>query len=450
MEHIAIIGNGISGITAARHIRKLSHKKITVISSETDYFFSRTALMYVYMGHMKFKHTQPYEDWFWEKNNIALKNGFVTQIDTSQKTLVFSDGEQLEFDKLIIATGSKPNKFGWPGQDLKGVVSLYHKQDLDAIETFAPNNSVCKHAVIVGGGLIGVELAEMFHSRHIPVTFLVREQSYWNAILPSGESQMITNEIRKNGINLRLESNLKHINADANGRVKSIVIAETGEEIDCDIVGLTAGVSPNIGFLESSGIETNRGVLVDRNLQTNIKDIYAIGDCAEQRNAVEGRRPIEAVWYTGRIMGETVAQTICKKETQYTPGHWFNSAKFFDIEYQTYGWVNSEQHLKPNEAHFHWMHPDHNKCLTIAFDKTTQKFLGINTFGIRMRHEVFNRWLDQNQSIDYVLEHLQIAHFDPEFYTTYYHDVLKKFNSEHNRNLKLKKKSWSQIFTLKS
>ena len=68
MEHIAIIGNGISGITAARHIRKLSNKKITIISSETDYFFSRTALMYVYMGHMKFKHTQPYEDWFWKKN----------------------------------------------------------------------------------------------------------------------------------------------------------------------------------------------------------------------------------------------------------------------------------------------------------------------------------------------------------------------------------------------
>jgi len=135
MEHIAIIGNGISGITAARHIRKLSNKKITVISSETDYFFSRTALMYVYMGHMKFKHTQPYENWFWDKNDIALKKGFVKQIDASQKTLIFSDGEQLTFDKLIIATGSKPNKFGWPGQDLKGVVSLYHKQDLDAIET---------------------------------------------------------------------------------------------------------------------------------------------------------------------------------------------------------------------------------------------------------------------------------------------------------------------------
>ena len=124
MEHIAIIGNGISGITAARHIRKLSNKRITVISSETDYFFSRTALMYVYMGHMKFKHTQPYEDWFWEKNEITLKKGYVEQIDTAKKILLFSDGENLKFDKLILATGSKPNKFGWPGQDLKGVVSL--------------------------------------------------------------------------------------------------------------------------------------------------------------------------------------------------------------------------------------------------------------------------------------------------------------------------------------
>ena len=415
MEHIAIIGNGISGITAARHIRKLSNKKITVISSETDYFFSRTALMYVYMGHMKFKHTQPYEDWFWEKNEITLKKGYVEQVDTAKKTLLFSDGENLKFDKLILATGSKPNKFGWPGQDLKGVVSLYHKQDLEAVETYAPNNTVCKRAVIVGGGLIGIELAEMFHSRHIPVTFLVREDSYWSSILPSGESKMITNEIRKNGIDLRLESNLKQINSDANGKVKSIVIAETGEEIDCNVVGLTAGVSPNIGFLEHSELETNRGILVDRNLETNIKGIYAIGDCAEQRIAVEGRRPIEAVWYTGRIMGETVAQTICKKETLYTPGHWFNSAKFFDIEYQTYGWVNSERHRKPNEAHFHWMHPDQTKCLTIAFDKTTQSFLGINTFGIRMRHEIFNRWLDQNKSIDFVLEHLENAHFDPEF-----------------------------------
>ena len=183
MEHIVIIGNGISGVTAARHIRKLSDKRITIVSAETDYFFSRTALMYVYMGHMKFEHTKPYENWFWKKNRIELVKGFVKNIESNSKKLHFSDGRILSYDKLIIATGSKPNKFGWPGQDLDGVMGMYHKQDLDNLEKFAPNNKVCNRAVIVGGGLIGIELAEMLHSRHIPVTFLVRESSFWNGVL---------------------------------------------------------------------------------------------------------------------------------------------------------------------------------------------------------------------------------------------------------------------------
>ena len=160
-EHIVIIGNGISGITCARHIRKNSNKRITVISGETDHFFSRTALMYVYMGHMKFEHTQPYEKWFWEKNRIDLIRKYVTSINTKSNEVIFEDGNTLSYDKLVIATGSKPNKFGWPGQDLNGVTGMYHKQDLEKIEQYAPDKTTCKRAVIVGGGLIGIELAEM-------------------------------------------------------------------------------------------------------------------------------------------------------------------------------------------------------------------------------------------------------------------------------------------------
>ena len=95
----------------------------------------------------------------------------------------------------------------------------------------------------------------------------------------------------------------------------------------------------SIPFIKDSNIETGKGVKVNPFLETSIKDVYAIGDCAEQHEAIDQRRPIEAVWYTGRMMGETVAQTICGNKTPYKPGHWFNSAKFLDIEYQTYGWV---------------------------------------------------------------------------------------------------------------
>ncbi|MHB0754757.1 NAD(P)/FAD-dependent oxidoreductase [Polaribacter sp. M15] len=447
MQHIVIIGNGISGVTAARHIRKNSDSKITLISAETKYFFSRTALMYIYMGHMKFEHTQPYENWFWDKNKIDLKEGYVSKVNTVQKSLEFKDGSSLSYDKLIIATGSKPNKFGWPGQDLDGVLGMYHKQDLENLEQFAPDNKVCKRAVIVGGGLIGIELAEMLRSRKIPVTFLVRESSFWNGVLPAQESEMINKHITEHHIDLRLSTNLKEIKADENGKVKSIIIEETGEEIPCNVVGLTAGVTPNIDFLKGSGIETKKGVLVNRFLETNIADVYAIGDCAEQREAIGQRRNIEAVWYTGRMMGETLAQTICNKKTAYKPGNWFNSAKFLDIEYQTYGWVFSERNKQENEAYFQWKHPKENICITISFDKNSHKFLGINTFGIRMRHEIFDRWLNENQTIEHVLEFLRDANFDPEFYTLYEAEIVDKFNKEHQTNIKIRKKSWKRIFS---
>lgn len=446
MEHVVIIGNGISGVTAARHIRKLSDKKITIISAETEEFFSRTALMYVYMGHMKFEHTKPYESWFWKKNNIELKKDYVTKIHSSTKEIEFSNGEKLAYDTLIIATGSKPNKFGWPGQDLEGVMGMYHTQDLESLEKYAPNNQICKRAVIIGGGLIGIELAEMLHSRNIPVTFLVREDSFWNKVLPTEESAMINREILENHIDLRLGVNLKEIKADENGHVKSVIIEETGEEITCDVVGLTAGVSPNIDFLKGSEIELGKGVKVNRFLETNIKDIYAIGDCAEQHEAIGFRRTIEAVWYTGRMMGETVAQTICGNKTQYKPGHWFNSAKFIDIEYQTYGWVWAQP--KENETHFYWEHENGKKCIRLNYDKNTQEFIGINTLGIRMRHAFFDKVLTEKRSVTYVLEHLADANFDPEFYKLHEPEIVAKFNKENNTTIQLKKKSWKRIFSI--
>ncbi|WP_040280234.1 NAD(P)/FAD-dependent oxidoreductase [Psychroserpens damuponensis] len=430
MEHIVIIGNGISGVTLARHIRKLSDKKITIISAETEYFFSRTALMYIYMGHMKFEHTQPYENWFWKKNRIELLKAYVKNIDTDAKQLHFEDGGNLNYDKLVIATGSKPNKFGWPGQDLEGVMGMYHKQDLEKLETYAPNKEVCNRAVIVGGGLIGIELAEMLNSRSIPVTFLVRENSFWNGVLPEGESQMINNHIKNHHIDLRLSTNLKEIKSDDNGRVKSVIIEETGEEIPCNVVGLTAGVTPNIDFIKSSKIELGRGVKVNRFLETNIPDVYAIGDCAEQHEAIGNRRPIEAVWYTGRMMGETLAQTICGNRLAYKPGHWFNSAKFLDIEYQTYGWVFRRKGRPDYEQHFHWKHEDDTKCITVAYHKNTNEFLGINTFGIRMRHETFDTWLTEKRTIDYVINHLSEANFDPEFYKHFEAEIVTAYNNQ--------------------
>lgn len=422
MEHIVIIGNGISGVTLARHIRKLSSKKITIISAESEHFFARTALMYVFMGHMKYEHIKPYEDNFWKKNNINLVHKYVNHVDINSKNVIFSDETILSYDKLVIATGSKPNRFGWKGQDLYGVFSLYSKQDLEKVEELSIG---CHRAIVVGGGLIGIELVEMLLSRNIPVTFLVREKSFWSSVLPKEDSELITKHITDHGVDIRLDTNLDEIISDGFGNVKSIV-TDKGETIDCCMVGLTVGVSPNVDFLRNSDIEIGRGVKVNRFLETNIKDVYAIGDCAEQNEPIGNRKTIEAVWYTGRMMGETLAQTICGKPMQYNPGHWFNSSKFMDIEYQTYGWVMA----KPleNEAQIYWEHSSAQKAIRISYDKNTKQFLGINTFGIRMRHEFFDDVLTQKKSLDFVIENLKLAHFDPEFFTSHYQQIKRKFS----------------------
>ena len=177
MTHVCIIGNGIAGITAARHIRKLkpaSEYRITVISAETDHFYSRTALMYIYMGHMTYEHTKPYEDWFWPKNDIELVRDYVTQVDIEAKQLHLQSGDPLKYDKLLLATGSSGNRAGWPGEELKGVQGMITYQDIEAMEA---NTQNVQRAVIVGGGLIGVEMAECLHTRHIPVTLVIRIKS---------------------------------------------------------------------------------------------------------------------------------------------------------------------------------------------------------------------------------------------------------------------------------
>ena len=115
MKHVVIIGNGIAGVTAARYIRKRSNYRITMISAESRYFFSRTALMYVYMGHMRMQDIQPYEDWFWEKNDINLIQAYVQSVDFQEQKLTLSSGMHVQYDDLVLAVGSTFNKFGRQG-----------------------------------------------------------------------------------------------------------------------------------------------------------------------------------------------------------------------------------------------------------------------------------------------------------------------------------------------
>ncbi len=431
-----VIGNGIAGITAARHVRALdAGARVTVVSDETEHFYSRTALMYVYMGHMAYAHTKPYEDQFWDKNRIALVRDYVERVEPEAKRLHLRSGGTLPYDRLLLASGSVSRRFGWPGEELRGVQGLYGLPDL---ERMTADTQGIGHAVVVGGGLIGVEMAEMLHTRGIRTTLLVREASYMSHVLPAEESEMVNREIRRHGIDLRLETELREILPDAAGRARAVVTSR-GEELPAPFVGLTIGVTPNVAFLDGSGVETDRGVLVNEFLETNLADVYAAGDCAQHRDPLPQRRPVEQLWYTGRIQGATVAHTVCGQRRAYAPGLFFNSAKFFDLEYQTYGHVDPE---RPAEQTFYWEHPAGTQSVRIDYEEAggTTRVVAANLMGTRHRQVVWERWIAEGASLAHVVSHLGAAGFDPEFFDTYEGEIVAAYNRQHPQPIRLKQK----------
>lgn len=423
-EHLIIVGNGVSGITLALETRRRSSIKITVISDESEFFYARTALMYIYIGQLKLEHTKPYEDWFWSQNNIHLEQDYVSKIDTTQKRIYLNKSEKwLTFSKLVLATGSKPKKLNLPNINAKGVLTFHNLNDLARITHLTEHLSEPKKAVIIGGGLIGVELAEMLRSRGIHVAQLVREESYWSNVLPLTEANMIANHMRNHGVNLTFNAVVESIQTNTNNEVSSVKLKNSNEIIHCNLVFLAIGVTPSIQFLENTNMQTNDGILVDEYLETNIKDIYAIGDCAEHKAAQLPRNSIEATWYTGKEMGRVLAQTITGNKQAYVLKFWYNSAKFFDIEYHTYGTVHNKPAL--GYAHFNWINNEKLKSITIEYEVTNRTVKGLNTFGIPMNQKIIFKWLDRNITLEYLVDHLKEASFNNEF-EQQYHEAIKQ------------------------
>ncbi|TGE04123.1 NAD(P)/FAD-dependent oxidoreductase [Hymenobacter fodinae] len=421
--NLVIIGNGITGVTCALTVRQLRpDARITLISEESPYHISRPALMYAYMGHLRPQDLKPYGDWFWAENRLELVHATVTGLDTAQQQVELSTGLALPYDKLLVATGSVSRVHNWPGQDLAGVQGLYGLADLERMhrETHAVHQ-----AVVVGGGLIGIELAEMLRSRGIAVTMLVRDAHYWGSVLPPEEAALVNRQLQAHGVTVQYGTELAEIIGDEAGRARAVRTSQ-GEEIPCQWVGLAIGVTPNIGLAQAAGLETDRGILVDEQLQTSQAHVFAAGDCAQHRQPGPEEVPIEQLWYTGRQQGETVAYAICGQPRPYQRGPWFNSAKFFQLEYQTYGRVPAR--LPAGIHSFYWQHPTEQHLLRINFQADAHgAVMGMNTMGIRQRHDVWDQWLRTATPITQVLSALGTANFDPEFFRRHEAAIVGEF-----------------------
>jgi len=407
-----IIGNGVAGINAADRIRSRdSAANITIISAESDHFFSRTALMYVFCGQLSERDVEPYERDLYTRRNYLRIRGRVSAVDTEKKIVKLSDGAVVPYDRLLIASGSCPFMVNYPGIDLDGVGNFVTWQDLEWLTEKA---KTAKRAIVIGGGLIGIETLEILHLAGIETTMLVREDHFWPIALSKPEGDMITEHVRHHGAEIHLQTETAEVLGE-NGKVTGVKTKD-GRTFPADIVVFTIGVTPQTGFLQDSGIELDErgGIIVGEQLETSAPDVWAAVDCTSVVWFNGVRRP-EQLWYTGRDQGQVAGFNIVANEEErraYRRKTFYNSAKFFDIEYTTAGYVNFNF-----DGERDWYQREQGReisqRITYLPDGTV---IGFNMLGSRWDHRPLVKWVDEKRNVKWVLERLSEACFDEEFF----------------------------------
>jgi len=413
--HYVIVGNGVAGIEAAFQIRERyepDRARITVVSDETEYFFSRTALMYSFMNKLKRRDMEPYERSVYDRQEIELVRDRVVDLDADRQRLGLRDGDDIPYDKLLLAVGANPRMIPFDGLDAvdEGVVNFVSMQDLDDCERLTPSTD---RAVVVGGGLIGVELVECLDFHGVDVTFLVREPYFWPIGLHREEGEMVTEHIRSHGIDLRHDEELAEIvpEHDDGGRVAA-VRSDQGNEYPCQMLGIAIGVVPNIEWLEDVATppDTDRGILVDRSFETSLDNVWAAGDCVEIVTD-EGDNILEHIWYTAERHGRLAGRSMLGDEIEYEQPIFYNSAKFMEIEYTTVGDVTT---APDGTRSLYRKMPGEPISQRILYDDDGE-VIGFNMLGSRWDHRILMRWIRERRQLDWVLERLEDAQFDVEF-----------------------------------
>jgi len=443
--HIVIIGNGVAGIEAALVVRaREPNWPVTIISEESDHFFSRTALMWVVTGQLSHQCIEPHERDLYERLNIERVRARATGLDRSKRQVLLGSGEPVSYDRLLIACGSRPRPAPWDGSDLVGIGSFVTLQDCEWLEYEIHDGSSHRGgpprpdehlassdesspywrrrsardvrggpptaAAVIGGGLIGIEAVEVLRQAKVPVRFFIREDWFWPLALDERESTWIAERMSAHGVEMRLGEEVGSF-AGA-GRVETLITSD-GEEEPTDLVVVAIGVIPNTGWLHASGLELQeRGgaIVVDEHLRTGDPNIFAAGDCAAVQWFDGTRRP-EQLWYTARDQGRVAGRGLLGDGVaEYRRGHWYNSAKLMDIEYTSAGLVNMNVE---NERNF--FHEERGKVRsTTRIVLSGDRVVGFNMLGRRWDHTELIRFIEEHRSLEYVLAHLNEAAFDTE------------------------------------
>jgi nitrite reductase (NADH) large subunit len=284
---LVMVGNGMAGVRTLEELLKLAPDvyEITVFGSEPYANYNRILLSPVLAGEQTIQDIMLNDvDWY-AQNNITLHLGkTITKIDRTKRQVIAEDGTVAEYDRLLLATGSNPFMLPVPGKDLKGVISYRDIKDTNDMIAAAATHT---HAIVIGGGLLGLEAANGLKLRGMDVTVVHLPNTLMERQLDNVAGKLLQKSLEDRGLKFLLEKNTKEIVGDQQGRVQSVRFAD-GSEVPAQLVVMAVGIRPNTALAESAGLYCNRGIVVNDTMQTYDPRIYAVGECVSHRGTAYG------------------------------------------------------------------------------------------------------------------------------------------------------------------
>jgi nitrite reductase (NADH) large subunit len=309
VERVVVIGNGIAGVTAADHIRRHHGEcSIDVITDERHPFYNRTSvtrLIHARTG-MHRMHLLP-DSWYEERRINSWLNTSASRIDRAAQEVELATGERLPYDRLIIATGASAHIPAIAGSDLDGTFGLRGADDAMRIREFA-QRSTCRRAVVIGGGVLGLEAAEALLELDIDVTVI--ERAFWlaPAQLDARAGRILREHVEGLGIEVALGTGVRRIHGV--DRVAGVELGD-GSVRTADLALVCAGIQPNTSLAKDAGLEVKRGIVVDERMRTSDPAIFAAGDVAEHAGTLMG------LWGAAVEQAEVAAMNALGSGTTY-------------------------------------------------------------------------------------------------------------------------------------
>lgn len=298
-KKLLLIGNGMAGVNVIEHVVKLNREKyeITIIGKEPHPNYNRILLSAVLTGETRLEDIV-LNDWDWyREHQIRLLTGTaVTSIDPHKQVIVTDTGLTESYDELVIATGSLPFMLPIPGADKPGVIAFRDISDCELMMDAAKNH---KHAVVIGGGLLGLEAARGLLNLGMEVQVVHLSDTLMERQLDRTAAQLLQAELEKQGMTFLLNKQTAQILGE--DRARGVQFAD-GTVAVADLVVMAVGIRPNVQLAKDSGIDVNRGIVVNDFLETSQPHIYAVGECAEHRGTVYGL--VAPLWEQGAVLAK--------------------------------------------------------------------------------------------------------------------------------------------------